>query len=61
MNEKARCRRPSTIPTSIAARAAAPSSPRPRSDWLDAYADKLQTAKSPLGLAEQNRLPLAAE
>ncbi|HTE81299.1 MAG TPA: hypothetical protein VK634_11480 [Reyranella sp.] len=28
-------------------------------DWLDAYADKLQTALSPLGLL--NRLPLAAE
>jgi phthalate 4,5-dioxygenase oxygenase subunit len=28
-------------------------------DWLDAYAEKLQTAKSPLGLL--NRLPLAAE
>jgi hypothetical protein len=28
-------------------------------DWLDAYAEKLQTAKSPLGLLK--RLPLAAE
>ena len=28
-------------------------------DWLDAYAEKLQTATSPLGLL--NRLPLAAE
>ena len=28
-------------------------------DWLDAYAEKLQDAKSPLGLL--NRLPLAAE
>jgi hypothetical protein len=28
-------------------------------DWLDAYAEKLQTAKSPLGLL--NRLPMAAE
>ena len=30
-------------------------------DWLDAYAEKLQTAKSPLGLLNRNRLPLAAE
>jgi hypothetical protein len=30
-------------------------------DWLDAYAEKLQTAKSPLGLLDRNRLPLAAE
>ena len=28
-------------------------------DWLDAYAEKLQTALSPLGLLQ--RLPLAAE
>lgn len=28
-------------------------------DWLDAYAEKLQTAESPLGLL--NRLPMAAE
>jgi hypothetical protein len=28
-------------------------------DWLDAYAEKLQTAKSPLGMLK--RLPLAAE
>ena len=28
-------------------------------DWLDAYAEKLQTALSPLNLLE--RLPLAAE
>jgi hypothetical protein len=28
-------------------------------DWLDAYAEKLKTAKSPLGLL--NRLPMAAE
>jgi hypothetical protein len=28
-------------------------------DWLDAYAEKLQTALSPLGLL--NRLPMAAE
>jgi hypothetical protein len=28
-------------------------------DWLDAYAQKLQTAKSPLNLLE--RLPMAAE
>jgi len=28
-------------------------------DWLDAYAEKLKTALSPLGLLE--RLPLAAE
>jgi phthalate 4,5-dioxygenase oxygenase subunit len=28
-------------------------------DWLDAYAEKLQTAKSPLGMLQ--RLPLAAE
>jgi hypothetical protein len=28
-------------------------------DWLDAYAEKLQTAISPLGLL--TRLPLAAE
>ena len=28
-------------------------------DWLDAYAEKLPDAKSPLGLL--NRLPLAAE
>ena len=30
-------------------------------DWLDAYAEKLQTAKSPLGLLNRNGLPLAAE
>jgi hypothetical protein len=30
-----------------------------KQDWLDAYADKLQTALSPLGLLQ--RLPLAAE
>jgi phthalate 4,5-dioxygenase len=30
-------------------------------DWLDAYAEKLQTALSPLGLLNRNRLPLAAE
>ena len=50
MNEKARCRRPSTIPTSIAARAAAPSSPRPRSDWLDAYAESCRRRRARSGL-----------
>jgi phenylpropionate dioxygenase-like ring-hydroxylating dioxygenase large terminal subunit len=30
-------------------------------DWLAAYADKLQTAESPLGLLNRNPLPLAAE
>jgi len=28
-------------------------------DWIDAYAEKLKTAKSPLGLLK--RLPMAAE
>ena len=51
---QARCRRPSTIPTSIAARAAARSSPRPSMDWLDAYAEKLQTAHEPARPAEQD-------
>ena len=46
----ARCRRPSTIPTSIARARGGAFIASASMDWLDAYAEKLQTALSPLGL-----------